>query len=129
MAKGFKTGGKNFEPGHKLGKGRPLIPEDLKSVRLLTKEEAERLIIKFMSMAVDELKVLVGDPHTPAMHGIIANIILKGIEGGDTMRMEFLFNRTIGRVLDKIEVTAVKPFVIKKPDGSVVLGAQEQDDE
>jgi len=114
----------SFPFGHKFGKGRPAIPEDLKAVRKLTAEEAERLITGFLSMPPTALVAMIKDSQTPAIHSLIANIILKGVQGGDAQRMEFLFNRTIGRVLDKIEVTS-KPFVIRKADGVVVLGTKE----
>lgn len=128
MAKGRKTGGRDFQPGHKHGKGRPLIPDDLKEVRKMTSDEAERLITRMMAMTATDLVTLIKDPHSPAMHGIIANIILKGLQGGDTARMEFLFNRTIGRVLDKVQVSTLTPFVVKRPDGTVVIGTKEADE-
>lgn len=129
MAKGRKTGGRDFQPGHLAlkGGGRPLIPDDLKNVKKVTTEQAERLITRLMEMNEVELKALCKDPATPAMHVIIGNIILKGMSGGDTQRMEFLFNRTIGRVLDKVQISTTTPFVIKKPDGSIVIGEKEED--
>ena len=118
-----------FQVGNKFGKGRPLIPDDLKEVKKITQDEAERLITRMMSLTASDLVALIKDPQTPAMHGIIGNIILKGLQGGDTQRMEFLFNRTIGRVLDKVQVSTLSPFVLKKPDGTVVIGAKEANDE
>lgn len=129
MAKGTKTGGKNFEKGNTHGKGRPLIPTDLKSVRKLSSDEAQRLIVMFASMTPEELVQTIKDPKTPAMHSLLCNIILKGISGGDSQRMEFLFSRTIGKVLEKVELSMPKPFLIKRPDGSIMLGAKDDDDE
>lgn len=130
MAKGRKTGGRDFQPGHLAlkGGGRPLIPDDLKNVKKVTTEQAERLITRLMEMNEVELKALCKDPATPAMHVIIGNIILKGMAGGDTQRMEFLFNRTIGRVLDKVEVSVAKPFVVTKPCGSIVIGIKGEEE-
>lgn len=124
-----KTGGKNFQPGNTFGKGRPLIPEDLKQVRTLKKDEAERLIIMLMSYTTAELRKVIGNEKTPAMHKLIAKIILKGVLHGDSQRMEFLFNRTIGRVLEKIEHTIPTPFVIRKPNGDLEMGIKDPEDQ
>lgn len=129
MTQGRKTGGRDFQPGHKLAKGRPLIPDDLKEVKKLTPDIAERMLIKFMGMSMDEIKATAEDPTTPALHKIVCQIIVKAAEYGDTQRMEFLFNRTIGRVLDKVEVSAPTPFVIRRPDGSIELGTKIKDEE
>lgn len=131
MAKGKKYGGRDFQPGNHFAKlgGRPLIPDDLKAVKKITTEEAERLITALMKMTAQELVALCKDSETPAMHVIIGNIILKGMSGGDTQRMEFLFNRTIGRVLDKVQISTTTPFVIKRPSGEIEMGVKDVGDE
>lgn len=129
MTQGRKTGGRDFKPGHTFSKGRPLIPPDLKEVRTLKKDEAERLIVMLMSHTVEELREIQKDPKTPAMHVVIANIIIAASLSGDNQRMEFLFNRTIGRVLEKIEHTIPTPFVIRKPNGDIEMGIKDPEDQ
>ena len=129
MTHGRKTGGRDFQPGHKFSPGRPLIPPDLKEVRTLKKDEAERLITMLMTKTVDELKAIREDKNTPAMHVVIANIIIAASISGDNTRMEFLFNRTIGRVLEKIEHTVPTPFVIRKPNGDIEMGIKDPEDQ
>lgn len=131
MAKGKKTGGRDFEVANKaaVGKGRPLLPEDLKNVKKLKSDEAERLIVKFITMTHDQIVGVFNDPESPYLHKMLCQVMIKAVEQGSVAHLDFLLNRTIGRVLDKVEVSMPKPFMIKRPDGSVLLGAKEGDED
>lgn len=51
----------------------------------------------------------------------IARILVKGISEGDTQRLDFLFNRLIGKVKEKKEISLPKPTIIKMIDGKTEL--------
>jgi hypothetical protein len=55
----------------------------------------------------------------------IARILVKGISEGDTQRLNFLFDRLIGKVKEVKEITTPKPTVMKLLDGKteIILGA------
>lgn len=61
---------------------------------------------------------------------IIGSIITAAVDKSDHTRLEFILNRMIGKVQDKLQVTVPKPFIIKRSDGSeVVCGAELPKDE
>ena len=50
MAKGKKTGGRDFKKGHKLG-GRPKLPDDIRAARNLSYEDMCRMVIEVRGMS------------------------------------------------------------------------------
>lgn len=128
MARGKKTGGKNFEPGNKVGKGRPPIPEDIKQARKLNQNEFERVANKFLYLTRDELKAALAQPTTTTIELMLGSIIAQAVQKGDHMRLEFMLNRLIGKVTDVVKLE-VEPFVIERPysgKGQEVLGVVEK---
>ncbi len=74
-------------------------------------------------MPKNDLQVILKSPNIPMMELMVASIVAKAATGGDHLRLDFILNRIIGKVKDKIEVTAVKPYVINNLDGTkTVLG-------
>jgi hypothetical protein len=103
-------------------KGRPKIRQDLKNVKVMTNTEVSALLWRLMSKTTEELRLMVEDPETPAMELMVARIIDKGLLEGDPQRLNFLLDRTIGKVIDKREVE-VTPVVYKtriEKDGTLV---------
>ena len=104
-------------------KGRPKTREDLKKVKLMSSDNAARLIQKIMDMSPDEIRVMVEDPKTPAWELMVARIVDKAIREGDTSRLNFLFDRTIGKVVEKKEVE-LKPVTyqtaVRPEDGALI---------
>lgn len=126
-----KPRGRPFPPGVSGNpKGRPKTRGDLAQVRLLKESEAKRMIQKQLDMTPQELKAMVEDPETPAMELMIARIIDKALNEGDTARLNFLFDRTIGKVIEKREVE-VRPVTYKTTvnpvDGTLIQEALEED--
>lgn len=103
MAKGKKTGGRNFAPGNKLG-GRPPTPPELKAARRLTKTAFEALINRHLWANDDELAATLEDPAVPAVEKLLASILAEGIRVGDAGRMEWIAQRLIGKVKDVVEL-------------------------
>ncbi len=104
MAKGKKTGGRDFKKGYVSNpNGRPKLPEDLRVIKRLTQSEITSLISKYLQLTRDELTRAAQDKSLPIIELYIASVIQKGVIGGDTLRLNFLFDRTIGKVADKIE--------------------------
>jgi hypothetical protein len=62
-------------------------------------------------MTVEDLNRAVQNPELPVLDVMIIRVIIEAIRRGDSKRVEFLLNRTIGKVKEDIEIT--------NPDGSL----------
>ncbi len=121
---------KKFKPG-KSGNpnGRPKIRADLKKVKLMSSEDAARLLQKIMNMNTREIQAMVEDEQTPAMEMMIARIITKAINEGDPARLNFLFDRTIGKVMERREIE-LKPIIYRtavNADGALIQEVIEEE--
>lgn len=125
MAKGKKTGGKDFQPGQPGGPGRPTTPEDIKESRKFNQHELERVINKLLYLNRGELQVVIKAADTPMVELIVASILAQAAQKGDQQRKEWVVQRMIGKVKDQLEVTTPTPFIVKRADGSsVIMGAE-----
>lgn len=99
MARGKKTGGRNFKKGQSGNpKGAPKIPEDVKEMRKLKGADYDHLANKFMDLKRAALAAIMKDPNSTALEMWLASIFHKGIVEGDIKRLEAILCRTIGKV-------------------------------
>lgn len=132
MAIGKKSGGRDFQPGQSGNPaGRTPLPPELKETRRLNKTEFETLVNKYLWASFAQIEAASEDATLPAIERYVVSIIAKGIKTGDWGGCEWIAQRLIGKVQDRVEVTTPKPFVIAKRDGSTLeLGAKvDSDDE
>jgi hypothetical protein len=123
MAKGKKTGGKDFTPGDPRA-GRPPMDADLKRANALTSAELKRTLNRLLFMEDIELEALTKDAKANQLERIVSNIILQATKHGDVARMEWLAQRLVGKVVDKVEVKT-EPFIVKRQDGTeIVMGSK-----
>jgi single-stranded DNA-specific DHH superfamily exonuclease len=105
MAKGKKTGGKDFKPGESGNpKGRPALPGDVREARRLTRIEFEKTINRFLFMTLDQITEHLNDPATTALDQLVGRIVANAIRNGDHLRSEFLLSRTIGKAADAADL-------------------------
>ncbi len=131
MAKGRKTGGKNWESG-KSGNpsGSSGLPQDVRHARQLTAVNLERLLNQHIYSTSKELASTIAAPEAVALDKLVASIILTGIDKADQARLEFILCRLVGKVQDKLEVTTPTPFILKKRDGEeIVMGVETKEKE
>lgn len=93
MAKGFKSGGRDFEPGCTPGPGRPSLPSDLRKLRKTNRARVDRLIHKYLHLPVAGIKARVEHPETPALEVIVGRIVAKAIVEGNENVLAFLLNQ------------------------------------
>jgi len=133
MAAGYKTGGRDIQKGqvlNPLGRGavskeererrkeikrkaasdeKLLGQEANKMIKKMSRQFMETYFIKYMNSSVSELMAIVKDSKeggdATAMEMMIVRIILEGIKRGDTKHLDFILDRTIGKVKDHIEVS------------------------
>lgn len=94
---------KKFQKGNQAAKGREVRPEVYEN-RKVSRLMLEAAIHKYFYHTHAELAAILKEPGlTPAYELMVVSILAKGIGGGDTNRMEALFNRIHGKVPDRIE--------------------------
>lgn len=124
--------GKRFEPGHAPipGAGRPPMPPDVREARKMNQAEVARVINRQINLTENEVKQIQDDKAQTLLDRIVAGIILVTKEKGDFFRLNFLFDRGIGRVTEKIKIERPKPTVIQYKDGTAtVLGHTPEEEE
>lgn len=99
------TRGKPFKKGHPGGPGRPKKDPELAKAEKLTRTEAEQHLIRFMQMDIQELELVLKDKKRKVIEHIIGRIALMAIKQGDHTRLNFVLDRLIGKVKDKVENT------------------------
>lgn len=105
MAKGKKSGGRDWEPGESGNpKGPAVLPPDIREARKLNKQEFERIVNKFLYLTPAEIKAIAEDPKTPAFELMIGAIVAKAVTQADTFRAEFLIARLVPKLPEKITV-------------------------
>ncbi len=106
--------------------GRPRLPK----MNKLTREKVIEIMTRLADMQVDDLKLYIKSQKGTALEMSVAAIMAKAITEGDTARLEFVLNRTIGKVVDRVDVGMAKPYILEKVDGTELeLGAAEMTDE
>ena len=114
MARGRKTGGRDFKKGQSGNpKGRPPMPEDLRQIKKLSPALIRNIIAKLSRMSRIELEKHIKQSTTPMLEATIGNVYHKALVNGDYMRMNFLLDRTIGKVKDEIDMN-LKPVITYK---------------
>ena len=107
MAKGNKTGGKDFEPGRSGNpNGRPRLPEDLREARALNKTEFERILNLGIHLTAEELKNRLEAKGTPTIELMVLKIIAAAVNRGDEKRLGFILDRLIGPVPKSVDLSA-----------------------
>jgi hypothetical protein len=130
MARGKKTGGRDFTKGQVTNpKGRPKIPDDVKQARKLTTLQLITTFNKLIYMTDTDLKAHYQDSKTPVFERIVCKVLHLAEMKGDHYRLDFVLDRLIGKVTDKVEVKVPTPTVITRLNGTIVeLGAKLEDD-
>lgn len=119
-----------FKPGQ-VGNpgGRPKLPEDIKEARKLNQNEVSRIINKYMNMEISAIKEDMNKPGTKALEAMIGKIISEAHKFGDYSRVNFLFDRMIGKVTEKMEIKVPKPTMVKLLDGPAIMLDHEKEEE
>jgi hypothetical protein len=104
MAKGKKTGGRDFKPGVSGNPGGAIkLPEDIKQARKLTRVELERILNRFVYMTKQEIIDIARDPKTTGLELMIASLVSKATNEGDYKRISFILDRLGFIVAQKME--------------------------
>jgi hypothetical protein len=85
----------------------------IKAARRLTSEELAKVANIIISSTLLELKAMASDDNSTILQRMVMSLASRVIEKGDTQAWEALMSRLVGKVPDKIDVTATtKPQVV-----------------
>lgn len=121
--KKFKKGA--IEPSLAGQKSSRAIPPDLKEARMVNANKFEHVIYQYMGSTIDVLRAKLKDETTPAMDLVVIRILVLAIEKGDHARLNFLLERTIGKVADRMELKAA---VLSKTLHEQIMDAIDEDE-
>jgi hypothetical protein len=104
-------------------KGRPkyILPDYVKDAALLNRPVVERFFAAYMAMSLYELETKLKDKNLTVLEMMVGRLCLEAMKSGDQSRFDFVLNRTIGKVMDRVEHTVVKPMLIERPSGEQIL--------
>lgn len=69
---------------------------------------------------MDELQQVIRDPETDAADLMICQIVVHAIKTGDQKRLDFILERTVGKVKESLEIQTPTPVVIKRKNGEEI---------
>lgn len=118
---GFKKG----QSGNPSGK--PKMPEELQKANKLSAKKFIEYVNRYINMDREEIKEDMKRPGATMLELLVAGMISRAVSQQDPVRANFILDRTIGKVIDKMEIEIVvpKPTIIQRHDGSQVeLGHQ-----
>ena len=121
-----------FKPGNTVNPGgRPSLPPEVREAKKLNRVMMETALNKFLGWPNEALISFSEDDKNPVLEIIIARILVGAGKNADHTRLNFIFDRLIGKVSEKVEHTMPKPMVIKRfgKDETVILGVQQTEEE
>ena len=110
-----------FKPGKSGNEvGRPKEPKELTLAKSLNKEFVRQKMTEMLQKPLHELIEMSQAWDEQAIDCWLAKIIAVGIQNGDPMRLNFMFDRIIGKVTEVKEVQIAKPFRIESRKGDTI---------
>ena len=99
--------------------GRPKMKdfEALKDLQGMSRVFVETKIAMALQRNIPQLTAISRSEDAQAIDVAISRIILKSCVEGDHKSLNFLFDRVVGKVIEKTDIKLPKPFVIESLDG------------
>lgn len=103
MARGKKTGGRDYRPGHASpGPGRPRVPDDIKLARAYIGTDFEKIIHKYFYLSKRETEESLKT--AGMLERVMARMLIEAERYGDPRRLEFFLDRIIGKPKEMLEI-------------------------
>jgi hypothetical protein len=125
-----KTSKKKSTSTKKKGPLTVKTSPELKLAKKINKEFVREKLTSMLRKPMFELAEIAKDDLASGMDAWLAKIITIGVQHGDHARLNFMFDRIIGKVTEVKEIQIAKPFMIESHDGSktITLGTDEVSD-
>lgn len=127
MAKGKKTGGRDFKKGNSGGPGRPALTEIEKAARNASRREIAELYQRFKGLTPDEAtKLLAAKKTTLLERAFLVSLLRMGDpEDGDLTELHRMYDRLLGKSRQAVEHTGEggEPLAIEVV---IVQGSKDQ---
>ena len=95
---------KDPERARKAGqKSSRAIPKELRVTRGEFAQQFEQIVYRYMDFTLTELKKALKSPDTPAKDMAVISLLVSSISKGDHSRFNFLLDRTVGKVVERVE--------------------------
>jgi hypothetical protein len=123
MAKGKKTGGRDWLPGERGGPGRPPVDKKIRELKKINREFVEQSFSRFFSMDQPQIEAMLEAKTCNVFEATLAAIFLKAIKEGDPSRLNFLLERVVGKVptLSEVKDTTERKDALKEvPEAKVI---------
>lgn len=109
MAKGKKTGGRNFVKGQSGNPdGRMHLPPEIAAARRINTAQYVSIINDLSGMSVEELVVIAADEKENILRACVAAAMLYTRQNGDPARLDKLMDRAIGKVAERVAITDMR---------------------
>lgn len=95
---------KDRKKASEAGKKSKKANKGLMDARKLTSQRFESIVYKYAESDLTQLKQAMQNPTTPAIELVVIKLLVKGIEQGDYQRINFLLDRTIGKVKESLNL-------------------------
>lgn len=94
-----------FKPGESGNpNGRRPMPKEIREIKRALSEDFILSVNKFFNMNQAELKEVLNNPDSSLLDLSIAQILVKGVKGGDQRRMQFFLEYLVQKIPIKHEV-------------------------
>lgn len=114
MAKGMKTGGRNFPPGNNANPLGPAAHNPAKrAMKRLTTDDLQDIGSLILKGDLPSLQAVAKDPTATVLRVWLASIAVKAINKGDPAALNMILDRLVGKPKAHVELT-----------GSVAQGPQ-----
>lgn len=119
--KGYE--GARWRPGQSGNPaGVPRLPPEMKAISKLTPSYVKAIIAKLSRMSRDELMSYLESGQVPTLELAVASILMKSVADGDPTRLNFLLDRSVGKVVEERRVQ-IQPVVYRttvRADGALL---------
>jgi hypothetical protein len=128
MAKGKKTGGRDFVKGYTpVNPGQPSLPPEIRKIALKTKKEALARLGEMLQKPFDEVVEIFRDGSLSSFDHVLAALIVHA-KKGSARHMQEMLDRLYGKVQEQIEVThTIKPKVMVLPTLGQTINVEFED--
>jgi hypothetical protein len=112
---------KEEEPAKKFRRRKDPEPWKTGKYKEWNKRDWREQFMKFWGITYERLCLIVEDKTRSSVADMfVASIIKSGIEKGDPKYLDFLLDRTIGKVSQQLTFDAPKPFIVETLNGETV---------